>query len=361
MYNLEEVCLEITDNCPLSCLHCSGECDLASKTILNLSQIKRIISDFSILGGRILEISGGEPLIYPQLPQIIRYATSKGLEVILYTSGNMLTANGKLTSINEKSIRKLLRAGLKKIVFNVQGANADTHESITQVKGSFENVIKSIKITKILGLWIGVHFVPMKPNFKEFKQLLKLCDKLGVDEIGVLRFVAQGRGEKNKDLLKLSKEDFREFIRELSELTLVQRNPYIRVGRPIDFRCLFNPYIVKPVCNAGITKCSIGPDGKVVPCPAFKQNDAYVAGDVTRESLINIWVRSPIWLAFRRFDYTQLNEPCKGCKYLHQCRGGCIAQRLWIYEDIYEAPDPDCFRLVTPVKARAASSVVIRK
>ena len=359
---LKEVCLEITDTCPMDCLHCSGICGLGSRNILPLHQIKRIIDEFSSIGGEILEISGGEPLMHPFLPQIVDYAERNNLETVLYTSGNMLDSKGRIASLNINIAEKLQQSGVKKVIFNLQGKFPSTHEYVTQVKGSFGNVINGIKTMKSLGFWVGTHFVPMKPNYREFRGFLQLCHDLGVDEIGVLRFVPQGRGQVNRALLELSQEEYREFISNLTELTSHHKNPNIRVGRPIDFRHLFDPSIVKPMCDAGISRCLITPKGKVVPCPAFKQNNQYIAGDVKNSSLVDIWNKSPIWRELRYFDYTQIDEPCRSCEYLHQCIGGCNAQRILKYRgNIHAAPDPACFRFTIPVAVIGSSNTKIQE
>lgn len=349
---LKEVCLEITDTCPLNCLHCSGECGLSSRNILSLNTIKKFIDELSNVGCEILEISGGEPLVHPHLTQIVQYAERSNLETILYTSGTMLSRD---------VAQKLKQSGLRKIVFNLQGALADTHDAVTQVKGSFNSGIDAIKTMKSLEFWVGAHFVPVRPNYKDLSGFVQLCHDLEVDEIGVLRFVPQGRGETNKGLLELSREEFLELTMNLVELTSKHKNPHIRVGRPIDFRHLFDPSIVKSECDAGISRCLITPSGKVLPCPAFKQNKQYVAGDVKNCSLRDIWEASPIWGKLRHFDYKQIGDPCKTCEHLHQCRGGCIAQRILKYKDMYDAPDPVCFRCAIQMAATSSSNTRIQE
>jgi pyrroloquinoline quinone biosynthesis protein E len=320
--------------------------------MLSLNQIRKVINELSSVDAEILEISGGEPLMHPDLPQIVRYAERGDLETILYTSGTILSGD---------VAEKLRQAGLRKVIFNLQGGLPNTHDAVTQAKGSFSHVIDSIKTMKSLNFWVGTHFVPMKLNYREFESFLGLCHVLEVDEIGVLRFVPQGRGQTNRNLLRLSEEEFRGFNLNLTEIASRHSNPNIRVGRPVDFRHLFDSSIVKSRCDAGISRCLITPNGKVLPCPAFKQIERYLAGDIKNSSLIDIWDASPIWRNLRDFDYTQINEPCKSCDYLQQCKGGCIAQRILEYKDIYAAPDPSCFRCATVVAATSSLGTKVRE
>lgn len=341
---LKEVCLEITAKCPLNCLHCSGNCSINSIEQLSLSEIRQVLSDLSNLGCEVVEISGGEPLLHPDLVHIIECIKKHKIEPVLYTSGNMLSDSGKMADLGVGFAEKLYAAGLRKIVFNLQSFRRKTHDNITMLAGSFRNVLQAIRSAKSLGFWVGVHFVPMKLNYLDIEGLLSLCHELRVDEVGILRFVPQGRGYANKDLLELSSKEFRVLTTKLTDLTLSHKNPFLRIGRPIDFRCLISSVAIKPPCNAGISRCLIGPDGKVVPCPGFKQNSRFIAGNIKNESLVKIWNESPVFQKFRKFDYTQIGEPCNDCKYLHQCRGGCIAQKALIMDgDIYSSPDPSCF------------------
>ncbi|MDH5788164.1 MAG: radical SAM protein [Candidatus Bathyarchaeota archaeon] len=342
-HNLKEVCLEITDVCPMNCLHCSGSCGLDLRNMLSLQQIKGIIDDLASMDGEILEISGGEPLMHPNLLQIVAFAEKNNLENILYTSGIMLGSNGRIASININVAEKLRQAGLKKVIFNLQGDTSNIHENITQIEGSFIKVQDSIRIMKSVGCWVGVHFVPMKPNYSKLKKVIQLCHKLGVDEIGLLRFVPQGRGLTNRELLELPKEEFQEFIENTVKLKSFHENPKIRVGRPINFCPLVDVSIIKEECDAGISRCLISPKGNVVPCPAFKRNVNYIAGNVKVSALADIWHYSPVWRYFRQFDYTKMNEPCGSCEHLHWCQGGCKAQRILEYGNMYGAPDPQCF------------------
>ncbi len=357
-FRLRELCLEVTDICPLNCRHCSGSCGPNSRKILSFHQIKKVISDFSSMGGEILEISGGEPLLHSSLSQIVDYAGKNRLKTILYTSGSMWNTIGEMVSVDASLASELRQAGLNKVIFSLQGAISRTHEAVTQVRGSFDNTVRSMKVMKSLGFWIGVHFVPMKLNYEEFLDIYQLCKGLLIDEVGVLRFVSQGRADENRGALELSNNEFETFNGVLRELGTKHTNPRIRVGRPFDFRFIFDPSLMKAECDAGISRCLVSPDGKVIPCPAFKRanRELYVTGNVNATSLVDIWNKSSEWRDFRYFDYRELGEPCKSCEHLYQCKGGCKAQRLLRYGKMRAAPDPCCFKCAMPMAAICPSN-----
>lgn len=345
-YVLQEVCFEITNICALNCIHCSNfDYRAADETYQSLRQIKRTIDDMSALGTSILEFSGGEPLMHPNIIMAIQYAKSKSLRTVLYTSG--IVSNTDSCFISRSAARKLQQSGLDEIVFNVEGSTPTTHESITRIPGSFEKTIKSLRNADSQGLRTAIHFVPMKPNYKDLGNVFKLCHDLKVSEVGILRFVPQGRGYIYQKELALSKEETLELMHDITRikqsLTKISK---IRVGRPQNFCPLVDPYARFNICNAGVSKCLIKPNGDVVPCPAFKQNSKYVAGNINEESLKEIWLNSPIFTPFRTFDYHELKD-CSYCPRVSECQGRCIAQRIIATGDMFQGLDPCCPILLT--------------
>lgn len=75
----------------------------------------------------------------------------------------------EVTSINYDLAIKLKNAGLRKIVFSLYGGHAKTHDYITQTTESFLKTLNSILLMKSLGFWIGIHFVTIRPNYKNRK------------------------------------------------------------------------------------------------------------------------------------------------------------------------------------------------
>ena len=329
---LKEVCLEITNACPMNCVHCSSGGKSSLEEEMSLDRIKKLVVEIAELGGEVIEISGGEPTVHSGLVEIIRCAKDCGLETRLYTSG---------FHFSERMINQLISSELDKVIFNLQGADRKTHECITQTNGSFRNVTRSIKMVA-RDLWVGVHFVPMKPNFRELEKVIQLCSELQVNEIGILRFMPQGRGEANRPWLELSRREFREVTEEAIRQFHYFDNPIIRIGNPFNFCSLMDSSIPVQPCHAGLSSCLIKPDGEVAPCPAFKQNRNYVAGNIRKNTLKDIWRFSPIWNQFRMFDYKRLDGTCKSCEHLPLCRGRCHSQRILAFGDIYKGPDPHC-------------------
>ena len=333
---MKELCLEITNRCPMNCLHCSGNWHIEPPADLNSDVVFEVVDDFISLGGELLEVSGGEPLLHDELYDILSYSKSKNLEVRLYTSGVRDDS-----WIDPPKANELKKTGTDKVIFNLEGATAETHDSITRRLGSFEKALNSIVNVKSFGMWAGIHFVPMKPNLHELKDFVKLCASLEVDEIGILRLVPQGNGKTHRAELELSKQEFVGLIQDIVDLREGFPEVTIRTGCPLNFVSLISRGPVEQ-CKVGRSTCVVKPNGDVVPCPAFKQDKTRVMGNILRAPFAEIWRNSSGWNEFRRFDYRQLDEPCSSCRHLRICAGRCIAQRILDSGDIYSAPDPMC-------------------
>lgn len=259
-----DLCLEVTQKCPLECLHCSSESGPECTTYFPQKEAKNIIREASELGLEEISISGGEPLEYPYLDEILKTAEKNGLDIRLYTSGNTLD-NGKVRNLGQKDIKRLSSLGVSKFIFSLLGSTPETHDDLTSSEGAFHNTIESIKASVLSGKQTELHFVLMRPNFSELKDVFDLSDQLDVDQVSILRFVPQGRGGKNRKALSLTKRQKENLKQHLEEIASPEYAP--RLGAP------FNPLqISEPAqCNAGQGKVCIQPDGSAHPCEAMKQ------------------------------------------------------------------------------------------
>ena len=137
----------------------------------------------------------------------------------------------------------------------------------------------------------------------------------------------------------------------------------VRVGHPINFLFLtgYEKLYDKEethYCRGGLDAPLILPSGDVSMCPAWKNLEEFSAGNIYTATLEDIW-NSHNFHVFRDFInrwYKTIKEPCRSCKYLENCRGKCVAQRLLarrlrgdnskLKELLLAAPDPQCFRSV---------------
>lgn len=241
------------------------------------------MDDFKGLGGRCIEISGGEPLCHKKLPQIIKYAKKLGLEVSLFSCGifhpRLLGHNHNLFRTKVKELKKLR---VDRVFVTLHGSYEELHNSITK-RNSFRQSVRFIKTLVEEKIPVGVHFVPVHGNFDNIDDLETFCRLLGVQQIGILRFVPQGRGKQNEQRLRLSKEQTLELTSLLAKKK--SKSSIFRVGRHLDFTFFFQQKHAIDHCPAGISKCTVTAKGLALPCPVYKGLRQFVAGDVHHTSL----------------------------------------------------------------------------
>ena len=130
-------------------------------------------------------------------------------------------------------------------------------------KGLNTYLMSSIIRAKEVGLNVDVHFIPMKPNYREFPNIIECLEIAGVKNISVLNFVPQGRGRQNQNELMLNQEELREF-EDILKREQKKYDGNIRIGIPLNGK-------MSHMCIAGTEKLDIKYDGTVLPCPAFKE------------------------------------------------------------------------------------------
>ena len=309
---VKDLCFEIIESCPNNCKFCSSNSCIDKKQIISFADFKRVIDYFVSEGGiEELSLSGGEPFLHPDIFKMVEYAKSKGIRVVIFTSGikrakppkqevidffaaemqsriaeieehepwnDRLKGNVRryyermmnppsFSPITKEELRELKAIGLDKIVFDYQAYEHDTDEFLMgRDREKHACLLESMMNASIIGLGTDVHFIPMKPNYKEIPDILEMLEIAKINNISILNFVPQGRGQNNREALMLSRSELMDFMELLSNSKhLFSGN--IRIGIP-----LMGENSHK--CNAGLEKLDIKFDGTVLPCPAFKELDA---------------------------------------------------------------------------------------
>lgn len=308
MPNLKDLCFEVIQTCPNRCEFCSSNSSIEKSTIITFEQFKKTIDYFLSQGGiGEISISGGEPFLHPDILNMVKYCKDKGIRTVVFTSGikrainmtdemkkewkekceghieevqeqepwnerlnrNVRTIYDRTIGTNEFSaitieeFYKLEYLGLDKIVFDWQAVTEKKDNKLMGRKAYIWHLMLSIIKAKKAGLNIDVHFIPMKPNYQEFHDLMECLKMAEIENISILNFVPQARGRENKEELMLSQEELKEF----AEIVNKERewfNGSIRIGIPLNGN-------LSHLCTAGTEKLDIRYDGTILPCPAFKE------------------------------------------------------------------------------------------
>jgi MoaA/NifB/PqqE/SkfB family radical SAM enzyme len=135
-----------TNQCNLNCLHCHQDsCPTSNQAELNTSQALKVVDNLANAGISILTFSGGEPLVRPDLYEVIKYANGKGIFCTISSNGTLITPEVP---------EKLHRAGIKSVEIGLDGVSAKTHDFLRNSPGSFDAAIEGIKIVWNLGNFV---------------------------------------------------------------------------------------------------------------------------------------------------------------------------------------------------------------
>jgi len=310
-YSLNELKIELTQECPLGCIHCSTRSNRSARSALPPEVVMRLLREARRMGAKKVALTGGEPVVYAHLCEIIRTASSLSLATSLYTTG---IKNNNLDSIDKDDVARLMAAGLGRTIFSIYAADPEIHESITGFP-SFAATVRAVECCIESGLPVEFHFVPLRRNYLQFGAVVQLAERLGVRKVSALRFVPHGRGAMIRDSEQPTADHYREF-RTMVEKVREGRSVQVRLGAPMNILGLGHA-----CCDAAQDVLVVNHRGRVFPCDAFKATDYPdpVYGSVIENSLASVWERSRYLEAARHLYAARRN----GCS---SCPTGCMAQ-----------------------------------
>jgi radical SAM protein with 4Fe4S-binding SPASM domain len=336
-FPLRELTIEITKQCPMKCIICSSEAGSKDINEMSLSELKHIVDDAKVLGLKTVVLSGGEPLESTNTVDFIRHIKQKGLEINLYSCGNLNKGLNGIGPLPNSLLKDLKELNVDKIIFSIHGPDPEIHDAITSKKGSFSNLVTSIKRANKTGHQIELHFVPILQNYLTLSKVVQLAKDLKINRISILRFVPQGRGLSNRDSLEIKDDKILE-LKNILDGILKDKQVEIRLGTP--FNCFHLD--CQSNCSAGITKATIRPDGLVVPCVSMKRvGFSNSLDDIHSTTLETIWKTSKLFDYIREYHKKIGLSRCNFCDYYPICKGGCLTQRL-IRTDSVEGVDSYC-------------------
>jgi MoaA/NifB/PqqE/SkfB family radical SAM enzyme len=188
--------LDLTYRCNNDCRHCwlrlspdaaEGSAELA------FDEIRRIVDEARAMGCREWDVSGGEPMLRPDFPDIFVAVTGKSAWYTLNTNGTLITP---------KLARLLRRAGTKLVA--LYGATAAVHDAVTRNPGSFEALRRGVAYLREAGAAFSVQVVPMRTNSHEYEAMIRLAESWSPSwRLGAtwLYLSASGDPARNRDIL----------------------------------------------------------------------------------------------------------------------------------------------------------------
>ncbi|MDD5093836.1 MAG: radical SAM protein [Dehalococcoidia bacterium] len=330
---------EVTSACNLRCIHCHATSSEPHKDELTTSQAKKFIEDLArVRGFRMLVYTGGEPLVRPDIFELLHHSKRYGFTNVLATNG---------TLIDEKMAFKLRDAGVVGAAVSLDSSCSQTHNYIRRNDNAFDLAMRGIRSLKRAGILVQVNSTAMDYNFDTLDELIDLADKEGAGIMLMYQLVPVGRGAgieeatlditQNEKLLKSLARKQRHVSTIIEPVAGPQYWPYLmqRQGKTNGIHLKFAERVFHG-CSAGRGFVYIKANGDVWPCPFV----GISAGNVKETPFASIWRQSEVFTALRNREHT-LKGACGKCQYRKIC-GGCRG-RAMAYHGDYLAEDPSCF------------------
>lgn len=175
--------------CNLTCKHCyTTSTDINFPNELSTPEIYTVMDDLKAFKVPVLILSGGEPLLHPDIFNISRRAKDMGFYVALSTNG---------TKISAANIDEIAAINYQYIGVSLDGIK-DTHDRFRRVKGSFDQALHGIHLCLEKGIKVGLRFTLTQDNAHDFPALLQLMDEHNIDKFYLSHLNYGGRGNKNR-------------------------------------------------------------------------------------------------------------------------------------------------------------------
>lgn len=316
-----------TNQCNLYCEHCYRDAGSVMQSELNTEEARHLIKDIKKAGFKIMIFSGGEPLMRPDIYELIGFATSQGLRAVLGSNGTLIDA---------EAARKLKEAGIMAAGISLDSLDEHKHDSFRGLPQASAMTLEGIKNLQAAGIPYQIHTTVMEWNSEELEAITDFAIEIGAMAHHVFFLVPTGRG------VDIEQEALRVAQYEQTIARLMNKQKTV----PIEIKPTCAPQFIRVAdkkgiplrfsrgCLAGISYCIINPRGDVQPCAYLDMPLANV-----RETPFDvIWRENTMFKTLRTLEY---EGKCGGCDYRERC-GGCRARAYYYSGGNYMAEDQWC-------------------
>jgi 12,18-didecarboxysiroheme deacetylase len=340
----------VTKACNLRCIHCYASADnRPAENELTTEEGFRLLEDLAQFGCPVVLFSGGEPLVRPDIFDLIAYAVRLGLRAVLSTNG---------TLIDHALAKELKKFGLSYVGISLDGIG-EVHDRFRGSKGCFEKVIQAIENCKREGLKVGLRFTINKFNAEEIPKVFDFVEEMKIPRICFYHLVYAGRGTKLMEY-DLSHEETRKWVdyiidrtKELHdkghkvEVLTVDNHAdgpylYLRMKREGNPRAeeVYQLLLMNGGNNSGVGIGCVSWDGEVHADQFWRH---YSFGNVRKRPFSEIWmdISDPL-MAKLKEKKKHVKGRCAKCRFLEVCGGNFRVRAEAATGDTW-SPDPACY------------------
>jgi radical SAM protein with 4Fe4S-binding SPASM domain len=269
----------------------------------------------------LLILSGGEPLLRPDIFELINYGSKIGLKMGLGSNGSL---------VNESVSKKLKEAGVATVSISLDSNIPGQHDDFRGVAGAWQKAVDACKLLRKNNVLVQVNTTLTQQNYNQIDDIMSLAESIGVENFHLFFLVPTGRGTKMTDITPEKYEEMitKTFAKTKNHTLNVRPScapQFMRIAKVmgLDMRQWIRG------CIAGMYYCRIYSNGDVTPCPYLPIR----LGNVREKSFEDIWYNSKILKTLR--NPSSLKGKCGKCEYNDLC-GGCRARAYGLSNDFID-------------------------
>jgi len=337
--------------CNLRCVHCYSQSrDLDYSGELTHEEGLNLIDDLAAFGAPVMLFSGGEPLMRPDIFELIKRAAEKNMRAVVSTNGTLIT--------REMAMR-LKDAGLSYVGISLDGME-ETNDRFRGVQGAFKRALEGVQNCLELGVKVGLRFTMTRTNYGDVGDILDLVESEGIPRVCFYHLVYTGRGSKLITNSRMSHEETRSTVAMIMDRTKAMHDG----GNPVEVLTVDNhtdgPYLYMRMLaensdnaenvlsllkmnggnSSGTGIGCVSWDGSVHPDQFWRH---YSFGNVKQRPFSEIWTdTSDDLMGKLRNRKEHVKGRCAKCKWLDICNGNFRVRAEAVSGDIW-AEEPDCY------------------
>ncbi len=341
----------ITRTCNLKCVHCYSDSDAkAYEGELSGDEVRRVLDDLAAFRVPAVLFSGGEPLVRPDLFELIEYARGKGLHVVLSTNGTLITP---------EIARRLVDLKLAYVGISLDSATPEVHDRFRGTPGAFDRTMRGFRNCVEAGQKVGLRLTLSRPTFENLDGVFDFIERERINRACFYHLVPTGRG---KGVLDLTRAESRQAM----DTILRRTRGFHGRGLPVEILTVDNhcdgPYLVLKMrsqqdpraeevaemlrwnggglCSSGVGIGCIDFYGHVHPDQFWMHHSL---GSVRERPFSEIWQdTNDDLMSGLKNRAPRLKGRCGACKYQALC-GGALRVRAELMTGDPWASDPACY------------------
>lgn len=324
-YPLGTIYFYLTEGCNLACRHCwiapkyqKGDHTYPS---LPLDLFRSIVEQAKPMGLSGVKLTGGEPLLHPNIHEILDIVRSEELRLTVETNGVLCTP---------ELAENMAKCKTPFVSVSIDGENAETHEWVRGVPGCFEAALEGARNLVNAGFRPQIIMSVMRQNTDQMEAVVRLAESLGAGSVKFNIVSSSGRGEKMHEAGEtLTIEELVELGKWVENTLSASAGLRIVHSHPMAFRPMSKMFGNN---GDGCGQCGILhilgvlADGSYAMCGIGQTVTDLVYGHAADDRLEDIWNNTLSINQLREGLPEKLEGICSDCLMKYMCRGYCVAQ-----------------------------------